>query len=285
MIDKLELIKIIEEIAPPWLAAEWDRSGMQIEPAAKEIGRVLVALDVTPDVVNEAKQGGYDLILVHHPLFFGEGSAVEGRGILQNDTIGRFVWHLLSDPPLPVGVYAAHTSFDAAEGGLGDELQRLLGLTPWESRLHPDIAAEFSHIAPYVRMGRFSQATDLAGAFARVRAALGTGADIRVYGNPSQNVLKIMTVCGGGANAIPMAVKTGCSLLITGDVRYHDWRLAEAEGIALIDAGHYYTERTFAALIADRLAAALGQAYASIVIDISTEIRQPYAMPLQGKTD
>ncbi|MDR3364082.1 MAG: Nif3-like dinuclear metal center hexameric protein, partial [Clostridiales Family XIII bacterium] len=279
-----ELIRAIEQVAPPYLAAGWDNSGLQIEPAAAEIGRVLVALELTPDVVAEAKAGGYQLIIVHHPMFFGGGGGAS-RNILQSDPAGRFAWQLLAAPPAPVGVYAAHTAFDAAEGGLGDELQRLIGLTPWDDRLHPDIAAEFSDIAPYARTGRFREATDLAGAFARVRAALGTGADIRVSGDPARGVLKIMTVCGGGGDAIPLAVKTGCSLLITGDVRQHEWRLAEAEGLALIDAGHYYTERPFAKLFSDRLAEALGHAYTQIDIDVSTEIRQPYASPAQTKAE
>ena len=284
MIDKTELIRAIEEIAPPYLAADWDNSGMQIEPAKHGIERVLVALEITPDVVNEAKQGGYDLILVHHPMFFGDAAGA-GRNILQNDATGRYVWRLLASPPAPAGVYAAHTSFDAAEGGLCEELRRLIGLIPWDARLHPDIVEEFSHIASYVRIGRFPEATDLAGAFSRVRSTLGTGYDIRVSGNPGKNVLKIMTVCGGGGDAIPLAVKTGCSLLITGDIRHHEWRLAEAEGLALIDAGHYYTERMFAKLFAGRLMETLGPAYKDIVIDVSTEIRQPYASPVQTKAN
>ena len=283
MIDKLELFRAIETVAPPYLAAEWDNSGIQIEPVAEEIGRVLVALELTPDVVTEAKQGGYELIIVHHPVFFGGGESVgaSGRNILQKDATSRYVWRLLSEPPAPISVYAAHTTFDAAEGGLGDELRRLLGLTPWDDRLNPDIAAEFAHIAPYTRTGRFMRSTDLAGAVVHARAALGTGADIRVYGEPARSVLKVMTVCGGGGDAIPLAVRTGCSLLITGDIRHHEWRLAEAEGLSLIDAGHYYTERTFARLMALRLEEALGLAYADIEIDISSEIRQPYASPAQ----
>ena len=285
MIDKLDLIKAIEEVAPPYLNAEWDNSGMQIEPFSNDIGRVLVALDLTGDVVKEAKQGGYDLIIVHHPMFFGAAGSANNRNILQSDATGRYIWSLLAQPPSPVGVYAAHTTFDAAEGGLTEEMRRLIGLIPWDERLHPDILAEFSHISPYVRIGRFSEPTDLSGAVARVRAAFGTGADIRVSGNAARNVLKIMTVCGGGGDAIPLAVKTGCSLLITGDVRHHEWRLAEAEGLALIDAGHYYTERPFAGLFAQRLAEALGQAYSGVVVDVSAEMRLPYASPAQAKVE
>jgi len=235
--------------------------------------------------VSEAKYGGYDFIIVHHPLFFGSVNAAVGRNILQSDATGRFVYRLLSEPPGPVGVYAAHTTFDAVEGGLCDELRRLIGLTPWDDRLHPDIAAEFKDVAPFTRTGRFEQATELASAFTHVRAALGTGADIRVSGDPARHVLKVMTVCGGGGDSIPFAVKTGCSLLITGDVRHHEWRLAEAEGLALIDAGHYYTERTFARLFAGLLKEALGQACVNIAVDISKEIRQPYASPAQGQFD
>jgi len=281
MIDKSELIHILEQVAPPYFAAEWDIDGIQIEPATEEIERVLVALELTPDVVSEAKNGGYDFIVIHHPMFFGGHGGASSRRILQSDPASRYVWRLLAEPPAPIGVYAAHTSFDAAEGGLGDELRRLLGLMPWDDRLNPDIASEYAHLTPYTRTGRFASATDLAGAVVRIRSALGTGADIRVSGDPSRNVLKVMTACGGGGDAIPLAVKTGCSLLVTGDVRHHEWRLAEAEGIALIDAGHYYTERPFASLMAGRLEEALGPAYANIVIDISSEIRQPYASPSQ----
>ena len=282
MIDKTDLIQALEQIAPPYLAAEWDNNGMQVEPAGGEIERVLIALDLTPDVVVEAKRGGYDFIIVHHPMFFGGSEAASGRNILQNDAQGRYVWQLLAEPPAPVGVYAAHTAFDAADGGLCDELRRLVGLTPWNDSQHPDIAAEFAHIAPFTRTGRFMDATDLAGAFASVMTALGTGADIRVCGDSSGYVLKVMTVCGGGGDAIPLAVRTGCSLLITGDVRHHEWRLAEAEGLALIDAGHYYTERPFASLMARRLGEVLGQSYANVTIDVSSEIRQPYASPAQS---
>jgi len=277
MIDKADLVKIIQEIAPPYLSADWDNDGMQIEPAARDIERILIALDLTTDVANEAKLGGYDFIIVHHPIFFRDGAT--GRNILQNDATGRLVYKLLAEPPVPVGVYAAHTSFDAADGGLGDELRNLIGLMPWDDRVHPDIAAEFSHIVPYARIGRFPEPTDLAGAFARVKAALGSGINIRVSGEHGRSMLKIMTVCGGGGDAIPLAVKTGCSLLITGDIRHHEWRQAEAEGLALIDAGHYFTERPFAPLFAMRLEDALGPACANIVIDVSTDIRQPFASP------
>jgi len=280
MIDKTDLIQTLEQIAPPYLAAEWDNNGMQIEPAADEIERVLIALELTPDVVREAKAGGYDLLIVHHPMFFSSGeSAAQSRNIRQSEAVGRYVWRLLAEPPKPVGVYAAHTAFDAAEGGLGDELRRVVGLTPWDDRLHPDIAEEFENIVPYARIGRFSNAIDLTGALARVITALGTGADIRVLGEPSRHMLKVMTICGGGGDAIPFAVRTGCSLLITGDIRHHEWRQAEADGLAMIDAGHYYTERPFAGLMGRRLEEALGQAYAGVTIDVSAEIRRPYASP------
>jgi len=279
MIDKSELIKLLEEIAPPYLSAFWDNDGMQIEPAVRDIGRILIALDLTSDVVHEAKLGGYDFVIVHHPMFFGEGANC--KKILQSDATGRLVFRLLVEPPGPIGVYAAHTSFDAAEDGLCEELRRRIGLIPWDDRLPPDIAEEFSQIVPYARIGRFPEPTNLAGAFGRVKTSLGTGVNIRVSGEHGRTVLKVMTVCGGGGDAIPLAVKTGCSLLITGDIRHHEWRQAEAEGLALIDAGHYFTERAFAPLFARRLEEALGRAYADIVVDVSTEIRQPYASPVQ----
>ena len=304
MIEKALLIKAIEGIAPPGLAAEWDNSGMQIEPAASGIGRILVALELTPDVVSEAKSGGYDLIIVHHPIFFGAAAGAGCRNILQSDPAGRFAWRLLAEPPAPVGVYAAHTTFDAAEGGLCDEMARLIGLIPSDEAPDPDLAAEFSHIAPFTRIGRFAGPVDLAGAFDRTWAVLAgydACADIRMSGNPSASVSKVMIVCGGGGEAIAFAAGTGCSLLITGDIRQHEWRLAESEGLALIDAGHYNTERPFAALFAERLAGALremgvvtnsglgadpnAKTKAEVVIDLSGNIKPPYTLYRRRKTD
>ncbi len=92
------------------------------------------------------------------------------------------------------------------------------------------------------RIGRLSEAVPLDAYAARVKSALGAG-HLRVVGAGDRQIAKV-AVCGGsGASLLAAAHRQGADLLVTGDVKYHDARIAESLGIALIDAGHFATER------------------------------------------
>ena len=71
-----DLMGILNEICPQELQEEWDNSGIQIEASHKDIKKVLVALEVTEDVIKEAIGLNVDLIITHHPLFFGEFNSI-----------------------------------------------------------------------------------------------------------------------------------------------------------------------------------------------------------------
>ncbi|NJC87238.1 MAG: Nif3-like dinuclear metal center hexameric protein [Desulfuromonas sp.] len=103
------------------------------------------------------------------------------------------------------------------------------------------------------RIGRLPE-TQALGEFAkRVKTALDCRS-VRVVGPPERLIGKV-AVCGGsGAGLIPEAKRQGADLLVTGDVKYHEARLAEELDLALLDAGHFATER----LAVDELAARLG---------------------------
>ncbi len=92
------------------------------------------------------------------------------------------------------------------------------------------------------RIGRLEAPATLAGFSGRVRQALACG-PLRLVGDPGAQVVKV-AVCGGsGASLLAEAARQGADVLVTGDVKYHDARLAEGLGVALIDAGHFATER------------------------------------------
>lgn len=92
------------------------------------------------------------------------------------------------------------------------------------------------------RLGRLTEATTLSEFAAGVKEALGASA-LRMVGEPARRVAKV-AVCGGsGASLLGDALSRGADVLVTGDVKYHEARNAEDRGIALIDAGHFATER------------------------------------------
>jgi dinuclear metal center YbgI/SA1388 family protein len=235
-----------------------------ISPAKKDVSSILLALELTPEVIKEAKKIGADLIITHHPLFF-----VPIRTLDAGDPTAAYALKLLAGEP--IGLYSAHTSFDSAPGGLNDELIARLGIenTP------PEYALARVRQPNYSRLGRFvdpSVAT-LSDVIDRVKTGLEIEEDVRYRGNPNRKIKKVMTCSGGGGDVIPMAKQLGADVFITGDVRQHEWRLAEALDLALIDAGHYWTERIFAEAFRRQLGAIDG-----VKISISKKIKPPYIL-------
>jgi len=115
-----EIIKVIEAIAPKVLAEDWDNVGLQIGCHQQQVERILVTLDVTPAVIEEAVNRKVDLIIAHHPFIF------KGLKTLSaDDEKGRLITRLIKHD---IAIYIAHTNLDKAEFGLNDFLARKLGL-------------------------------------------------------------------------------------------------------------------------------------------------------------
>jgi len=110
----------IEELAPPAWAESWDNVGLQVGDPTRAAGRVLVALELTGGVVQEAIHAQVDLIIVHHPAIFKPWKAI------RFDTPGgRRMEQLVQ---AGIGLYAAHTNLDQAIGGTNDTLAAKAGL-------------------------------------------------------------------------------------------------------------------------------------------------------------
>jgi dinuclear metal center YbgI/SA1388 family protein len=116
-----EIADIVEQWAPPWTAWERDNVGLQIGDDSRPVSRVLVALDATEDVIDEAVRGNVELIITHHPLLF---RAV--RSITPADGAGRMLLRLAEER---VAVYSAHTNLDFTSAGVSVALAEQLGLS------------------------------------------------------------------------------------------------------------------------------------------------------------
>lgn len=102
--NKYEIVKRLEEFAPPELAEDWDCSGWIAETNKKEIHKIMLCLTVTEDIIRQAKAQNCDMIISHHPLFF---VPTEWKNI---------------------DIYSAHTNLDRTNGGTTDTLIKTLGL-------------------------------------------------------------------------------------------------------------------------------------------------------------
>lgn len=118
--EDLHLIREIERLFPVTIQESWDNSGWQIK-LNNSFKKIIIALSISQEVVNEAIEKEADLIITHHPLFFkAQKSIVSGRG--SSDTIIKLIQKNIS-------LYSTHTPADAAPNGIADTWADKLNLT------------------------------------------------------------------------------------------------------------------------------------------------------------
>ncbi|WP_066385570.1 Nif3-like dinuclear metal center hexameric protein [Neobacillus mesonae] len=136
-----EIIQLFEQFAPKSLAMEGDKIGLQIGRLNKKIERVMVALDVLENVIDEAIKKDVQLIIAHHPPIFRPL-----KNIVTDTTQGRMIEKLLKHD---IAVYAAHTNLDVAKGGVNDWLAKALGIEDSEV-LVPTIDTKLKKLVVFV---------------------------------------------------------------------------------------------------------------------------------------
>ena len=233
--EKELFLNVLNDIAPLSLQEEWDNSGVQIAYGDKDISKVLVALEVTNDVIREAKRESCDFIVCHHPLLFQPVRCIE-----PDFTVGSYIQELIR---AQIGVYAAHTCFDKAPGGNNDYLMKALGCS-FPEELSGGIA----------RIGRPDSPISFDEFISDVNAACGYEG-LRIQGDSRREVQTIALCTGAGGEYVYDAVNAGADVFISGDIKHHDAQAAKDLGICLIDAGHYGTEWQFVPNMAAQLKA------------------------------
>ena len=179
-----QLLAAIERLAPSALAEEWDNVGLLVGRHNQPARRVLVALELRDEVLDEARETGCDAVLTHHPPIFPALSALTDAGAASELVLraaeGR------------VAVIAAHTNLDAAPGGLNDVMAGLLGITA-EAALVPSADDPSSGLG---RVGPVAPTT-LGALVERVRAGFG-GASVTYAGDPFARVQRVACCTGSG---------------------------------------------------------------------------------------
>lgn len=241
-----ELIQAIETVAPSYTQESWDNSGVQIACSDAEIYKVLTSLEMTEEIIDEACDNNVDVIITHHPLIFGGIKKIDYR-----DMTGSYIVKLLN---AGISVYSSHTPFDKVEGGNNDYLADLIGLKDISGFTVGD------DVDMIGRVGMLEEPMPLAAMVDLLSEVLDIDPEqIRSVGAPDKSLTTVGICTGAGADLMGLAIENGCDVLITGDVKYHEAQEAKARGIALIDAGHYGTEKTFAHNFAEKLRQAVGR--------------------------
>lgn len=219
----LEFYNQLCTLIPAELSCSWDHDGLEVCPDAEsEVRRVLVALDVTDEVIDKAIKDKADVIIAHHPIFFNGVSRVSTE-----DTYGARAVRLVR---AGIAVMTFHTRLDAVECGVNDTLAARLGLENVEA-----VGAE--RIA---RVGDFPEEME-GDEFARlVKFVL--GAPCVTFSPCGKKVKRVALVGGSGGDEIGVAVEAGADTYLTGELKYHQMIAPSDCGMNLVCAGHFYTE-------------------------------------------
>ena len=220
-----EIEQALFELAPGEAAMEWDNVGHLLGDPDQAVERVLVALDITEGVADEAIASGCQLVVAHHPVMNCRWTPVQN---IRDDTFqGHLFLKLLRNN---VSAICMHTNLDIAWGGVNDALAQRLEL------VDPGPLCENG----LGRVGEYPESVALADYVRFVCHALGcNGLRYADAGKPVRRV-----AVGGGAcgEFEEDAIRAGCDTFVTADLSYHQFLDAAGKGINLIDAGHFPTE-------------------------------------------
>ena len=255
-----DVMNVIEKEYPLNYALSWDNVGLLVGRDDKEVKKIYIALDATDEVIDEAVKNGADMLITHHPMIFKAMKKINDE-----DFIGRRVLKLIRDD---ISYYAMHTNYDVL--GMAD-------LSADYTKMHDTTVLSVTEeregeVQGFGRVGKLPREMTLREYAQLVKESLKLN-DVKVYGN-LDSMVKCAAVCtGSGKSMIKDVIKAGADVYVTGDIDHHTGIDTVAQGLALIDAGHYGTEYIFM----DAMKKELTQAFPELKISCA-EVKSPYTI-------
>ena len=225
-----EIIEIIERTYPKQAAMEWDNVGLLVGRTDKEVNKVLVALDLTDEVLAEAIDSNIDMIVTHHPLIFAPLKKITNEHFIGNRVV-KLLQHDIS-------YYAMHTNYDVL--GMAQLAGDIFGLNSTEALEVTDVESAEG----IGRIGDLEGKITLKDCCKRVKESFSLDV-VKVFGDMDKEIKRVAISPGSGKSMLKEALKKHADVLITGDIDHHEGIDAVAQGTAIIDAGHYGLEHIF----------------------------------------
>ncbi len=239
MITTQDISTQLDEWAPPRFAESYDNIGLLTGNFESEIRGVLVSLDMIEDVVDEAIDLQYNMIIAHHPIWF------KGRKrLIGEDYVSKTIMKAIKND---ISLYAVHTNLDNQKHGVNLKIANKLGL------LNPTLLQPI-HTAPNVGAGMIGilEKPYSVNEFLSLLKHTFSAKCIKYSPGPQTFIQKV-AVCGGAGSFLTIeALKQGADAYVTSDITYH--KFFDNQGkMLLADIGHYESEQYTSELICDFL--------------------------------
>ena len=227
-----DITAYLEEKIPVSLKMDFDNVGLLCGFPEQDVNRILVALDITLETIQEAADMGAEMMVVHHPVIFSPIHAIR-----EDDPTGRRLIRLIRSG---ISAVCMHTNLDRLDTGVNAALARALG-------------AEIETMLDIGCTCRLEEPVALAAFLSETEGALSVK-DIRYH--CASGLVQRLAVCGGaGGHMVYEAPKYGCDTVLTGEIKHHQWIDGKESGLNLIDAGHHPTENVVIPVLCDMLRA------------------------------
>ena len=236
-----DILKELESFAPLCLKMDFDNVGLLAGFSENEVDRIIVALDITDEVIEEAVGEKAQLIVSHHPLFFSL------KSVTDTDRTGKKLTALLKNG---ISAICMHTNLDAATGGVNDALAEAAGLRG-TALLSEEAFDERGAPYSYGRVGTLGAPMKLGDYLEFLKRRLGA-AGLR-YHDAGRDVFKVATVGGSGGGDLKHAVRHGCDTFLTADIKYDVFLEAKELGLNIIDGDHFCTENVVTPVLERKL--------------------------------
>lgn len=211
-----EVYDFLDFIAPFNTAEEWDNCGLSVGSLENDFTKILVALDVTEEVIDEAVKNGAELVVTHHPLIFTPVSKIESDSLIYKAVKSG------------VTFISSHTCLDKTAGGVNECLAVKIGLKN----------IRHSGVDSFLKLGDIDpiSAEDFA---LQIKESLNTSVNFTTC---SKTIKTVAFCSGGGGDLITVAAEIGADALVTGEAKHHEFLEAKHLDVALFAAGHFETE-------------------------------------------
>lgn len=238
----------LNTVAPFDTQEEDDNSGLLVGSMNMDVQSVLLALDVTPGVLEEAAALDAQLIIAHHPLMFAPVQVITDD-VYEGSLVARLIRDRRS-------LIAAHTNADQSEYSGTRAVAELLGLTNLQRE------------GPYVWAGDLPEPETVHALVQHAQCVLG---GTPVAHGAGERVVRTLAIAGGSySQGYAEAARLGAQALLTGEVRHHHALYANAAGVTLIAAGHAETEMPMLPRLARGLQTHLNNVQCKAAVHVSS---------------
>ena len=243
-----DFMKLVESHAPKSYKEDYDNVGLLVGDGEEELKGILFSMDTTNAVIKEAKEKGVNLIVSHHPLLF-----VRPKNITQHTLQGGKIIELIRSH---INLYAAHTNLDSVKHGMNETIIKMFDYKDF------DIIEQcpFDFDSGVGRIVYLRRAIKLKDFIEKTKKVLSVPM-LRYSGDLNQTVRRIAIINGSGQSLFQKSLELGADCILTADTTYHPVQEFEEQGIAIVDPGHFLSEKNVYNHIMEEMAKEFNQEF------------------------